>query len=223
MGYIINAAQHIFKYLPQLARGALVTIELTACTLLIGFSLGTVCGLLLYRQEPGSWLIRLYVRIIRGTPMLIQIMFFYYVLAMAAGLNLPAFVAATLAIGVNSGAYVTEIVRAGAASVDQGQIEAAHTLGIPRNQVTRYIILPQALQTIIPALGNEAITLVKDSSLASVIGVMELYKQGMQIISATYQAIPTHIAVGCMYLTITSILSYIMGYVEQYLRNICYK
>jgi len=223
MGYIINAAQHIFKYLPQLARGALVTIELTACTLLIGFSLGTVCGLLLYRQEPGSWLIRLYVRIIRGTPMLIQIMFFYYVLAMAAGLNLPAFVAATLAIGVNSGAYVTEIVRAGAASVDQGQIEAAHTLGIPRNHVTRYIILPQALQTIIPALGNEAITLVKDSSLASVIGVMELYKQGMQIISATYQAIPTHIAVGCMYLTITSILSYIMGYVEQYLRNICYK
>ncbi len=210
----------IITSLPHLFRGAIVSLEIAGIALIIGVIIGTFCGLMLHRNKPGSWIIYTYVTLLRGTPMLIQITFFYYALAIA-GVQLSAFMCATIAIGLNSSAYITEIIRSGIASVDQGQIEAAHTLGIPQQDITRFILLPQAFQTILPALGNEVITLVKDSSLASVVGVMELYNQGRMIISTTYDAMSLYIAIALVYIIITTTLSYLLMYLEQRLQRVC--
>ena len=212
--------QRIITSLPQLAQGAIISLEITAIALCISFAIGTIFGIMLYCREPGSWLIKCYVGLLRGTPMLVQIAFFYYVLSML-GIGLSAFFCATIAIGINSSAYVTEIIRSGAAAVDRGQIEASHTLGIPQRDITMSIILPQALQTVLPSLGNEIITLVKDSSLASVIGVMELFNQGRSIISTTYDALSLYIAMAFVYLIITMTLSYILDQIEKRLQQIC--
>jgi len=216
---MINLSR-IIASLPKLAQGALITLEISFGALIIGFTIGTMCGIMLHRNEPGSWLVRMYVGLLRGTPMLIQIAFFYYVLSMM-GLGLSALTCAIIAIGLNSSAYITEVIRSGVASVDQGQIDAAYTLGIPQSDITRSIILPQAIRTVLPALGNEIVTLVKDSSLASVIGVMELYNQGRSIISTTYDPLSMYVAIAIMYLCITTAISYIMQYIEYRMRHIC--
>jgi len=210
----------ISKAFPQLLKGTLITLQITALTVIIGLSLGTLCGIVRYRNTYGSSLVTLYVTVIRGTPMLLHIMFLFYVFAMA-GVGISAFASAAIAIGINSGAYITEIVRSGMESVDKGQIEAAHTLCIPQNDITRYIILPQAFATILPALGNEVVTLVKDSSLASVIGVMELYSYGKSIVSVTYDVVPIYGAVAFIYLIITSSISYMMSCIERWMQSVC--
>ena len=168
----------IQESLPLLLRGALVTLQIAAFGALIGIIGGTLLGVAqTAKSRLARWLVTLYVTIIRGTPMLIQITFAFYVLPQL-GISLPAFWVAVVAIGLNSAAYVSQIIRAGIKSIGKGQIEAGRVLGLTNMQITRHIVLPQAFRVIIPALGNEFITLVKDSSLASVIGVVELSKEG---------------------------------------------
>lgn len=216
---IINFAL-IWQYLPFLLKGAVNTLYIAAFGCLLGFTGGTILAL---AQTSGNKILQLfvtlYVTIIRGTPMLIQIAFFYYAIMPALGLNFSPLVAAIIAIGINSSAYISQIIRSGIASVSAGQLEAGKTLGLSTGQMIYYIILPQAVRVVIPSLGNEFITLIKDSSLAYTIGVVELYKQGITMRSQTLDAMTTYVGVALMYLVMTTSLSILMNYIEKHLNK----
>lgn len=200
---------------PLLMRGAVVTLQIAGLSTFIGIILGTLLALgQTGKSKIARWLVTLYVTIIRGIPMLIQITFAFYVLPQF-GIKLPAFWVAVIAIGLNSAAYVSQIIRTGIKSIGKGQIEAGRVLGLSNMDITRYIVLPQAFRLVIPALGNEFITLVKDSSLASVIGVVELTKEGNFIRGRTFDAFTVFAAVACIYLIITTTLSLLVTWLEQ--------
>lgn len=204
---------------PQLITGVLVTLQIAFYGSLLGFCGGTLLGI---AQTSSSKLLRflvtIYVTIIRGTPMLFQIMFFFLMLP-TVGIHISPLPTAIIAIGLNSSAYISQIVRSGITSVSQGQIEAATTLGLSRYDITRYIVLPQALRIVLPALGNEFVTLIKDSSLASTIGVLELYRRGEIIVSQSYNALGVYMLVGLIYLIITSVVSVLFLHLEQSYRK----
>lgn len=204
----------IFQRAPELLRATAISLALAVGALIIGAFLGTLLAIL---ETSGSRiarvLIKIYTTVLRGTPMLIQIVFIYYLVS--SHLHLSAFWCALLAIGMNSSAYISQIIKAGIRSISTGQLEAAQTLGIPRNELLKTVILPQAIRTVLPALGNEAITLVKDTSLASMIGVSELFFVGKTIISQTYDALSVYIALACIYLIITISLSYAITLLES--------
>lgn len=207
--------QLFISSLPTLLRGASVSLFIAGMSCLIGIVGGTILGFLQSgTNRIASWLVTAYVTIIRGTPMLIQIYVFAYVLP-EVGIYLPGIWAAIAAIGFNSSAYVSQIVRLGIASVGKGQLEAAQVLGFSRFQTMRYIIAPQALRTTLPALANELVTLIKDSSLASLIGVAELAKQGSVLRSITLDATTIFLAVGLIYLVMTSAISLFVYCLEK--------
>ena len=205
--------------LPHLLRGTIITLEITFLSLLIGFIGGTILAII---QTSGPrflyYAVEMYATLIRGTPMLIQIFFLNFVLLPALHLPISVFWGAVIAIGLNSSAYVSQIVRSGIKSVSAGQIEAAKTLGIKQGDIMRFIILPQAIRIILPALGNESITLIKDSSLASLIGVMELYNEGRVVISQTYDSLTIFAAMAAIYLFLTCTISFILTRIEKRLQ-----
>lgn len=206
----------IISYLPQLLYGAVYSIIIAIGAALIGVIGGTALAIL---QTQGSYwtkkLVILYATLFRGTPMLIQITFLYILL----GNYISAFATAILAIGLNSAAYVSQIIKSGMSAVPYGQIEAARTLGVAQKDILRFIILPQAFKIVLPTLGNEFITLIKDTSLASTITVMELFTRARIISSRTLDHIPVYIIVAGIYLTITVTLSLIINYIEKRLNR----
>jgi len=152
--------------------------------------------------------------------MIIQIYLIFFALPqLCPYFNISAFASAVVAIGLNSSAYVSNIIKSGINSVDKGQVEAAHVLGLSRFQAMRFIILPQAIRVMFPALGNEFITLIKDSSLASVIGVVELTAEGGLLRSRHYDALTIFAVVAIIYLCMTSILSFILSRVEVKMKH----
>ena len=206
-----------------------MTIELTVLSMVIGIVLGIVLAVMRLSPNPlvsaRSWL---YIWFFRGTPLLVQILFWYNIAALYPTISLgvpfgPAFVHAQreqldhtvrrgmLALSLNEGAYMAEIVRAGIISVDEGQIEAAQSLGMSRLQTMRQIVLPQAMRVIIPPTGNETISMLKNTSLLSVIAFAELLYAVQQIYDVNYQTIPLLIVASIWYLVMTSVL-----YVGQY-------
>jgi arginine/lysine/histidine transport system permease protein len=205
----------IAQYLPLLLRGLIVTLQIAGAASCIGIVLGTILALL---QTSGNKiftiLVTIYVVIIRGTPMLIQILCAYFLLPQV-GIHIPALWTAIIAIGMNSAAYISQVVRSGITAVGTGQTEAAKVLGFSTQDTIRYIILPQAVRTTLPALGNEFVTLIKDSALASLIGVAELTKQANFIKSKTFDAITVYFAVAILYLVLTSAVSFFMGCLER--------
>jgi len=205
----------IAQYLPVLLQGLVITLQIAAIASCIGLILGTTLALM---QTSHNKILRAfvntYVVIIRGTPMLIQILCAYFLLPQI-GIHIPALWTAILAIGLNSAAYISQVMRTGIASVGIGQIEAAKVLGFSTQDTIRYIVLPQALRTTLPALGNEFVTLIKDSSLASLIGVAELTKQANFVKSKTFDAITVYFAVAILYLILTSIVSFIVARLEK--------
>ena len=152
--------------------------------------------------------------IIRGTPMLIQIMGTYFILR-SWGIPIPTFWSAIISIGLNSAAYLSQTILSGITSVRSGQIEAAKTLGFSSAQTIRYIIFPQAIRSILPNLESEIVTLIKDSSLASIIGVYELTQQGQIIISQTYDTPSVYFAIGLIYLTLTTTVTILMSLLNK--------
>ncbi|MES2199991.1 MAG: ABC transporter permease subunit [Chlamydiota bacterium] len=176
----------ILDSLPALFKGASLTMQIAGLAAILGLLLGT--GLALAQQSKVAairFLAGSYITFFRGTPMLIQILFVFYVLP-EFGLSISPFWSVTLAMGLNSGAYISQVVRSGINAVSRGQVEAAYVLGLSPFKTLRFVVLPQAFRVTLPALGNEVITLIKDSSLASVIGVMELSKEASIIRSRTY-------------------------------------
>jgi His/Glu/Gln/Arg/opine family amino acid ABC transporter permease subunit len=206
----------ISKSLPQFICGTEMTLTIAAFSGLIGIIVGTILGFMQTSENIALRTIaKTYATIIRGIPMLIQIMFVRYALLPGLNITVSALCAAIIAIGINSSAYVSQIIRSGIQAVGRGQTEAAQVLGMSPWLIKRYIIFPQALRIVLPALGNEFITLIKDSSLASVIGVMELFKEGKNIINSGYDAISIYIAIGVIYLILTSTLSFYVNALER--------
>ncbi len=212
MAYQMQVLIENFGYL---LIGAVETLKITSIAVLMGLFIGTFVGMgRLAKSRVLSYPSSVYVEFLRGTPLLVQIFLIYYGLP-SLGLNLKAFPAAVIALGINSGAYVAEIVRAGIQSVAKGQYEAARSLGMTHSQAMRYVILPQAFRNILPALGNEFIALLKDSSLVSVIGITELMKSGQIVISRTFASFSIYGGVALIYFGMTFTLSRIVRYAEK--------
>ena len=206
----------IINNFPLLLQGALVTVEITAMSVGCGFLIGLLVALAgLSRFTIVRLLSKCYVDIIRGTPLLVQIFLIYFALPMLTGQRTDPFIAAVTACSINSGAYVSEIFRAGIQSIDKGQMEAGRSLGLSWVQTMRYIIMPQAFRAIIPPLGNEFIAMLKDSSLVSVIGFEELTRRGQLIIAKTYASFEIWGAVAIIYLVMTVSISQLVGYLER--------
>ncbi|KKP36037.1 MAG: ABC transporter [candidate division TM6 bacterium GW2011_GWF2_32_72] len=212
----------IEQSLPALLQGTVLTLEIAALACCMGLAIGTLVALIQDSKKLNAHLagkllqilMTIYVGIIRGTPMLLQILMWKYIPAFV-GLHMDDFTAATLAIGINSSAYISQTVLSGIKSVGSGQLEAATVLGLNTMQTIRYIVLPQAIRVVLPALGNEFITLIKDSSLAYIVGVMELTGQARNIIAQKYDAITIYIAVAAIYLVLTTTLSLILNQVDR--------
>ena len=201
---------------PLLLLGAWVTIKITALSVAVGVIIGLFVGIArICRVKPLEWLAAIYVDFFRGTPLLVQIFLVYFALPVVTGQRIDPYVAAIGACGINSGAYVAEIFRAGIQSIDNGQMEAGRSLGMTWGQTMRYIIVPQAFKRVIPPLGNEFIALLKDSSLVSVIGFEELTRRGQLIIAKTYGSLEIWISVAIVFLVMTLSISRFVAYLEK--------
>ena len=165
--------------------------------------------------KPLKWIANIYIEIIRGTPMLLQIMLVYSGSKMVLGLDITAFLSAVIAISLNSAAYVSEIVRAGIEAVDKGQMEAARSLGMSKALAMKEIIIPQAVKNILPAIGNEFVAVIKESSMASVIGVGELMFAANIVTGATFMSIEPLAVSAVLYFILTFSLGRLMGYFER--------
>ena len=206
----------IWNSLPLLLAGAGVTIEITAIAVGLGFVFGLITSVCrLSGVKILNILAVCYVNIIRGTPLLVQIFLIYFALPMIIGERINPFVAAVAACSVNSGAYVAEIFRAGIQSVDKGQMEAGRSLGLSWMQTMRYIILPQAFKHVIPPLGNEFISMTKETSLVSVIGFEDLTRRGQLIIAKTYGSFEIWLTVAFIYLVMTFTIAQLVSYLER--------
>nr|WP_304148725.1 amino acid ABC transporter permease [Mitsuokella multacida] len=201
---------------PLLLVGAGVTIKITALSVALGVVIGLFVGIArISRIKLLRVLAAIYVDFFRGTPLLVQIFLVYFALPVITGQRVDPFVAAIGSCGINSGAYVAEIFRAGIQSIDKGQMEAGRSLGMTWGQTMRYIIVPQAFKRVIPPLGNEFIALLKDSSLVSVIGFEELTRRGQLIIAKTYGSLEIWLSVAVIYLAMTLTISRFVAYLER--------
>ncbi|EFF66902.1 ABC transporter, permease protein [Selenomonas noxia ATCC 43541] len=206
----------VFNSFPLLLVGAGVTIQITVLSTAIGFVIGLIVGVArISHVRLLRMLAEVYVEFFRGTPLLVQIFLFYFALPVLTGQRIDPFIAAISACGINSGAYVAEIFRAGIQSVDDGQMEAGRSLGMTWLQTMRYIIVPQAFKRVIPPLGNEFIAMLKDSSLVSVIGFEELTRRGQLIIAKTYGSFEIWMSVAVIYLVMTLTISRFVAYLER--------
>lgn len=213
MGFNWQAA---LDSIPFLLQGIPYTLLISFGGLAIGFVIGLLFGLL--SISPGRilrWPATAYIEVFRGTPILVQVLFIFYGLPQITGEPINALTAGIAAIAVNSGAYISEVVRGGVQSIDKGQREAGLSLGLSRNQTFSYIIWPQALRRMIPPLGNQAIVSIKDTSLFSVIGVAELVRQGQIYIATTFTAMEVYLVVAILYLMITLSLSFVLRMLER--------
>jgi polar amino acid transport system permease protein len=221
----------------RILHGAVITIELTVIAMAIGIALGVLLAVMRLSPNPlvsgASWF---YIWFFRGTPLLVQLLFWYNIAALYPKIALgvpfgPSFIhadantlitpfaAGILGLGLNEGAYMAEIVRAGIISVDEGQADAAQSLGMTRLQTMRRIVLPQAMRVIIPPTGNETISMLKSSSLVSVIVVTELLYAGQLIYSVNFKTIQLLIVVSFWYILLTSVLYVGQYYVERHYKR----
>ncbi len=205
----------LVKSFPYLLAGAWMTVKITSLSVAVGIIIGIIGGLMRVSKNPILfWLSTVYVEVIRGTPLLVQIFIVYFGLP-SIGIRLTPYLSAVAALGINSGAYVSEIVRGGIQSISKGQMEAARSLGMSYGQAMRYVVLPQAMIRILPPLGNEFIALLKDSSLVSTIAIAELTRVGQQIITRTFQSFEIWIGVALFYFVMTFIMSRIVRFLES--------
>ena len=212
----------------QYLNGVKTTLMVTAMALIMGVCLGLIVALIRTahdQQRPGkknpilgllNLIARVYVTVIRGTPMMVQLLIMSFVI-FSSSRNFT--LVGTLTLGINSGAYVAEIIRGGLMSVDKGQMEAGRSLGLNYTQSMRFIIIPQAVKAILPALGNEFIVLLKDTSLITVIGGKELLYAAQGIYNRTYEQMFPLLGIACIYLLLVCVLSWLLDQLERRLRQ----
>lgn len=205
----------IIRTMPVLLKGCVMTVELTVITLVLGTVLGIIFALMrLSSNIVLSQISNFYTWIIRGTPMLLQLFFFYYGLP-SVGIRLTPFQAAVIGLGLNSGAYMAEIIRGGILSIDKGQFEAAKALGFSYTETMQKIILPQTFKVIIPPVGNEFITILKDTSLVSTIAMVELMRSAQQMYASTFKPIEIFATAAMLYLILTTVFTTIFSVYEK--------
>ena len=213
-------------------KGLGTTLTVTVFALIIGVIIGVLVAIIrsAHDQQPErkkglplkilNGICKVYLTVIRGTPMMVQLLIMWFVVwASARSTDSNMMKCAILAFGINSGAYVAEIFRSGIMSIDKGQMEAGRSVGLTYASTMRYIIIPQAFKNVLPALGNELITLVKETSVVTVIGLRDLTKGAMIVQSKTYQALVPYVAIAAIYLVIVMFLTWIMGKMERRLRQ----
>ena len=209
--YIATKSQ---KKTGPILNGLWITLKISFFAAILTFILGIIVAFMkLSSYQFLKDIATVYITIVRGTPLLVQIFLFYFIVANI--FELDRFVAGVLALGIFFGAYMAEILRGAIQSIDKGQLEAANSLGISKFQAMRYIILPQAFKRALPTLVGEMIALVKDSSLVSVISITDLTKVGKEIVANTFSPFETWIVIALVYLSITSVLSFIGHRLEK--------
>ncbi|MBO5341232.1 MAG: amino acid ABC transporter permease [Lachnospiraceae bacterium] len=200
-----------------------VTLEVTLFAVLIGIALGFIVAIIRSTHDKTgkmkflNWLCNIYLTVIRGTPVLVQLLIIYFVIF--GSVRVDKVLVAVIAFGINSGAYVAEIVRGGIMSIDAGQFEAGRSLGFNYTQTMIHIILPQALKNVLPALGNEFIVLLKETSVAGYIALEDLTKGADIIRSQTFSPMMPLLAVAAIYLAFVMMLSWLIKVLERRLRN----
>lgn len=206
----------ILKILPSFLKGTQVTLSLFFLTLILSLPLGFLLAFVSRsRFKPLNWLIQLYIWVIRGTPLLLQLFFIFFGLPLInEQFVLDRFPAALIAFVINYTAYFAEIFRGGIQSIAKGQIEAAKMLGLSKIQTIRKIILPQVFKIVLPSLGNETITLVKDTSLVYVVGLSDLLRAGQIALQREVSIVPLFV-VAVIYLLLTGIVTLILKYLEK--------
>ncbi|MGF7047459.1 polar amino acid transport system substrate-binding protein [Paenibacillus sp. DS2015] len=211
-----NIFSIFWKYRSYYAMGVGYTLLLSALGVIFGFIIGLFIALMRMNDiRIVKFIGTTYVEILRGTPMLVQLMIIHYGLALTLGINLSPLQSGMITLSINSSAYLAEIFRAGIQGVDRGQMEAARSLGMNRGATMRHIILPQAFKSILPAIGNEFITIIKESSIVSVIGMAELMYQAQIIKNITYKGLSPFIIAAAIYFIMTFTLSKLLGIVER--------
>lgn len=233
------------KYWPMFTSGIKTTLLLAFVTVVIGLVFGVILALLrlskvhpfkflagtpfrfLAKTNPLRFLAAAYVEFVRGTPLLVQILFVFYALPQLGlsfpniqglGFDFPRFAAGITAMGLNSAAYMSEVVRAGIQAVDKGQMEAALSVGMSKLKAMRYVVLPQAFKNILPALGNEFVTVIKESSIVMVIGITELMFNTAQVYSSSYRYFESLIVCALVYFCATFTTSRLLGILERRMR-----
>lgn len=225
------AASHPFqtiieKYGQMFLRGAVMTLYLALVSTFVGTLIGLAIGMVRTIPTPDSPLKRrllkvlnaflsIYIEIFRGTPLIVQAAVIYYGSAQAFGFDMNRTIAALVIVSINTGAYMSEIVRGGIFAVDEGQFEAAQAIGMTHGQTMRKVILPQVLRNIMPATGNEFVINIKDTSVLSIISVSELFFQGKSAAGATYQFFPTYFIICVIYFVMTFIITRILRFIEK--------
>jgi glutamine transport system permease protein len=207
--------------LPNLLTGTLMTIKITFWGLAGGFLLGALSGVTrAYGNAVLSGITQVYVAVIRGTPIVVQVMFIYFALPLLADIRVDAEFAAIATLIINSGAYISEIVRGSLLSVHKRLKEAGQAMGLPFYKILLHIIGPVAFRRMIPPLGNQCIISLKDSSLFIVIGVAELTRQGQEIMASNFRAVEIWSAVAIIYLILTGLMALTLHLVEKRMRII---
>ncbi|MGX6528083.1 ABC transporter substrate-binding protein/permease [Staphylococcus aureus] len=220
--YMTNAANamnddsgFISKYGSFFLKGIKITILIS----LIGVALGSILGafvalIKLSKIKIISWIASIYIEILRGTPMLVQVFIVFFGITAALGLDISALVCGTIALVINSSAYIAEIIRAGINAVDKGQMEAARSLGLNYRQTMKSVIMPQAIKNILPALGNEFVTLIKESSIVSTIGVGEIMFNAQVVQGISFDPFTPLLVAAALYFVLTFVLTRIMNMIE---------
>lgn len=221
----------LIPWIPSFIEGTLNTIVLSLVSVLIGLLLGLgAVTMKRSSRKPLRWISNAYTQIIRGTPMILQLIIWLYAFP-PLGIRIPSipqlgdvfgsreFLTAVIALGVNSGAYVCELLRGGLDSIDKGQMEAGRSLGLNRRQTMRYIILPQAVKVVLPGLGNEFIQMIKESAIVSTVGIFDVMYTSNIVKAATYSIFEPLIVIAVIYFLLTSVTTSLLGILERRLKT----
>lgn len=205
----------LVQSLPVLAQGAVLTVKFAVLSMIFGLFAGAVLALMgVSHSRVLKWIARIYVSVMRGTPLLVQIFVIYYGLP-SFGISLDPTPAGVIALSANVAAYLSESMRGAILGIHKGQWLAAYSLGLSRRQTLRYVIAPQALRIAVPSLSNSLISLIKDTSLVSVITVTELLRSAQEIIASTYQPLPLYLAAAAVYWVLCQLLEWVQRWYER--------
>ena len=228
MGFFEQIFVLLDKYSLFFLEGVKNTLIIAALSVLLGAIFGTLMAIMrMCKIKPLRWIAAAYIEFVRGTPLMVQLMFIFYGLPMA-GITFPdvswipnfsRFMAGIIAMSMNSCAYVAEVIRSGIQAVYDGQMEAARSIGYKYGEAMRLVILPQAIKNILPALGNEFVTVIKESSIVSVIGIADLMFRTNDVIAVTYRSLPCLAIAACIYFILTFLSSRLIGLFEKRMKH----
>ncbi|USK62071.1 amino acid ABC transporter permease [Peribacillus asahii] len=212
--------ERIIPSIPYILEGIPTTLQVVSVAAVIGFILGIILSILkISKIKPLNWFADFYTSIFRGTPLVLQLMLIYFGSPQILGIQIEAYEAAFLAFGLNSAAYISEIIRGGIQAVDKGQREAALALGVPESQMMLNIILPQAIKNILPALMNELISLTKESAVVTIIGLADIMRRAYIVGGETYKFFEPILVAGLVYYVMVMILTLLGKLLERRMRR----